>query len=154
MIDGMNDISIFIPAPGKPLPAFIAPRSAIVGLEPQGDRIAVYYEGNIYETPAMARFADRVYAAAGRLEAHYTTVARALLSVGDLAHIGYWNDEDGLVLLDGHEAARALAAYLETGHLNPEDLVGTSSSRWQIKRDMATARASSDTATRMAADWY
>jgi hypothetical protein len=150
----MNDISIFVPAPGKPLTPFIAGRSAIVGCEPQDGRISVYYEGNIYGYPGMTRFADRVAAAAGRLAEHYPTVARASLPTSDLARIGYWDDEAGVVVLDEPGAQATLAAYLETDALDPDELVGISSSRWQIRRDLETAKVSPDPAVRFAAAWY
>ena len=150
----MDTISIFVPAPGKSLSPFIAARSAIVGREPDGGRISVYYEGNIYDYSGMIRFADRVACAAGRLVERYPTVARASLPESDLARIGYWDDEAGLVIPDEPGAQAALAAYLETAILDPDELVGISSSRWQIRRELEAARASADPAVRFAASWY
>jgi len=151
---GMNNISIFVPAPGHPLSPFIAPGSAIVGREPVSGRISVYYEGNIYNTPGLARFADRVFTAAGRLAERYPTVARASLSATSLRRIGRWDDERGEVVLDEPQADALLAAYLGLGVLDRSELVALGSSRWQIRRDLEAARTSADPATRAAADWY
>ena len=150
----MNNISIFVPAPGHPLSPFIAPGSAIVGREPVSGRISVYYEGNIYNTPGLARFADRVFTAAGRLAERYPTVARASLPATSLRRIGRWDDERGEVVLDERQADALLAAYLGLGVLDRSELVALGSSRWQIRRDLAAAHASADPATRAAADWY
>jgi hypothetical protein len=150
----MDDISIFVPAPGKSLSPFIAAHSAIVGREPDGGRISVYYEGNIYDYPGMIRFADRVACAAGRLAERYPTVARASLPESDLERIGYWDDEAGLVVLDEPGAPAVLASYLDTDVLDPDELVGVSSSRWQIRRELEAAQASADPSVRFAATWY
>lgn len=68
---------VFVPREGDPATKGIGKGSGIVGAPlPGTDRVVVDYEGAIYEQAGMARLADRVFYAHGRLVERYPTVAR------------------------------------------------------------------------------
>lgn len=91
MIDEM--LKVYVPTLTAPIRKTIVPGSAIVsrGTPDKDGYLLVYFEGNIYNSPAMRRFSQRVLHAAGRLVTRYPTIALANIKRDDMMPIGlYW----------------------------------------------------------------
>ncbi len=97
--------------------------SGIVGEPiPGAERVLVYYEGRIYGQSEMARLADRVFYAHGRLTEHYPTVAQMMLPPSSLVEVGTFDPPSGTIApVDAHAEA-ALATWLESEALDPAEL--------------------------------
>lgn len=134
--------------------AGIEPGSAIVGgaQEAPTGFIAVDYEGNVYGSEQLRRYADRAIHAADRHVTRYPTAARTWVRDEELVAIGWIDTEAGEVVLDGPEARHRLAAWLGTSELDPDELLA-SASRFLMRRELAEARASGDPRRRFVADW-
>jgi hypothetical protein len=89
----------------------ILPKSGIVAsLSPQRPAVCIDYEGNLYGSAALARFADRVAQAAARHLTGYPTVARAVVAVDAVITVGTWDEVLGRVDVSD---ADALAEWLQ-----------------------------------------
>jgi hypothetical protein len=146
-------LQVYVPAdPDRPVLA-IEPGSGIVGgrqFAPEG-RLAVDYEGNVYQTPQFARFASRVHHAAGRHSTNYPTVARAWAKAEDLVCIGEFNESSGEVIIYGDEERGLLCRWLGVDELDADELQAEGA-RFEMRREIIAARASGNPALRFAAD--
>ena len=104
--------------------------SGIVGApSPGADLILVYYEGALYGQTDMARLADRVFYAHGRLVERYPTVARMTLPSNLLSEVGTFDPDSGTIApVDAH-AESALASWLGTEDLDQSELCRSSRAR-------------------------
>lgn len=135
--------AVYLPLTAR-LRATIAAGSGIVG-SPDADRITLDYEGAIYHQESLARFADRVYYAAGRHLVRYPTVARLSVKPADVRRIGTFDGNEGEVHLVRGEAT-ALAAWLGVGHISRTELLATGS-RYEKRRSIRAALASGNAVT-------
>ncbi len=112
---------VFVPREGAA--AGIRAGSGIVGDPMPGEELVrIYYEGAIYGQSEMARLADRVFYAHGRLVFRYPTVARMTLPAASLIEVGTFDPPTGTITpVDAH-AERALAAWLGRETLDPAEL--------------------------------
>ncbi len=87
---------IYVPAPGHPALAGIAPGSGIVGSPerlvgrggPDIELVTIDYEGNLYGASNVRTWADRVLVAEGRQRVWYPTVARRVVPSEALVRVG------------------------------------------------------------------
>lgn len=92
-------LTVYLPA--DPAESIIAAGSGIVGtpahefmpMLPEGDRLTIDYEGDLFGAANIVTYADRVLHAAGRHAAKYPTTARTTLSVEDLTAVGTFDGE-------------------------------------------------------------
>lgn len=112
---------VFVPLKGAP--TGIRTGSGIVAAPLPGEEfVHVYYEGAIYGQSEMARLADRVFYAHGRLAANYPTVAQLTLPAASLTEIGTFDPPSGTITLIDADAEAALASWLGTDVLDPAEL--------------------------------
>lgn len=140
-------VRVFVPA--DPKRTTIAPGSAIVGglqEAPQG-RTVVDYEGDIYGSESLARYADRVNQAAGRHADNYPTVARQMVPSDSLVEVGCYSPESGQVLLHGPEEQQLLADWLGATDIDSDELQA-SGVRFQVRHEIQQAMASHHPALR------
>lgn len=115
---------VYLPAPGHPAMAGIAPRSGIVGEpRPGGEEVLIYYEGAIYNQVGMDRLADRVFHAHGRLRERYPTLATRVVPRDSLIVVGTFDPRGGRIILTGPHSEREVAAWLGTEWLHPAELL-------------------------------
>lgn len=144
---------VYVPAPGSRLTHRVAPASAVVATDPGGAgdrdeaRTEVDFEGNVYGSASLSRYADRVLHAADRHHARYPTVARAVVSAGELRRVGVYDGIVGEVRLDGDEAAAALAQWLGVAPDALGDQLLTSAVRHQVARQVRELMAHGDPAS-------
>lgn len=113
-----NRLNVYIPRQGSRLASVITTGSGIVGSTekfPDGDRIVIDYEGNIYGASNVKTYADRLDVAAGRhlfnYPHRYPTIARMYLprDTDELIKIGSFStgptNYKGLVLEEPVEVA-------------------------------------------------
>jgi len=113
----MPVLSIFVPAAGKEHMNGIDARSAIVGvLQPNADRVTVYYEGNRYNASNGHRYDQKLELAAGRLVQRYPTIARSSLAVEALDVVGEYNtDTRSIRVLDAGKLNAWAGETVESG---------------------------------------
>jgi hypothetical protein len=114
---------VYVPVPGSALATVVAPRSGMVG-EPhsRGEKVLVYYEGNLYGAYNVVTFADRVMIAAGRASQRYPTQAFAAAEPEELCMVGAYDPLRGEVRLSDPEA---LAQWLGTASVEQGELLTT-----------------------------
>lgn len=118
-------LAVFVPAASNDLMA-LAPGTAIVG--PAGideaEEVTVYFEGAL-RNPEAGRntYADRAYIAASWLIMHHPTNACATVSREALCHIGWFDPEKGITLLDNEYAKEILASWLGVETIEENDLL-------------------------------
>jgi len=112
---------VFVPR--EAAAAGIRDGSGVVGAPLPGEQLVnVYYEGALYGQSEMARLADRVFYAHGRLVEHYPTVARKTLPVASLIEVGTFDPPSGTITpVDAH-AEVTLATWLGSETLDPAEL--------------------------------
>lgn len=132
----------------------IAVGSGIVGpVSPDSaGRTLIDYEGNVYGSTNLIRFADRVANAASRHIERYPTVARAYVRASDLQRVGSWDAIEGNIELDSTNEAE-LAAWLGVSVIDPVELLATGA-RYEQRRDIRAALASGDPTQVAAARFY
>jgi len=114
---------VFVPREGDPTTKGIRKGSGIVGAPlPGAERVVVDYEGTIYEQTEMARLADRVFYAHGRLVDRYPTVGRMVVPRTSLVDVGTFDPTSGTIAPVGEEAEAAMAAWLGSEQLDPAEL--------------------------------
>jgi hypothetical protein len=117
-------LAIYVPAsPTSPPVAHIAPGSGIVGplVTDAAGTISVDYEGAVHGQANLVTYADRVRHAADRQRQHYPTVARCVVSRGDLRQVG-WFDPAGLSITLLDDAEESLAPWLGVEAIDPKEL--------------------------------
>jgi hypothetical protein len=141
---------IYVPIEGGGVLAKVIPASAIVGfpLETEPNTIHVYYEGNLYNSADLRRFADRAKFAAGRCRwfrlnmdewqrehgnspppateygyVGYPTRAHAFVSSVELVQVAVYDDVLGIVAAIGVDQALLLRAWI--GPTDPLDYFAT-----------------------------
>jgi hypothetical protein len=142
---------VFVPTDGQDHLG-IVPGSGIVG-EPQGDGLLlIHYEGNIYGSGEMQRYADRVYHAHGRHQAKAPTIARSLVGAERLVQIGRFDPVEGEVTLsDGGELA--LCHWLAVERIAPDEL-RSGANHFEQRRTVRGMLSSSDPAVQLRARWF
>lgn len=112
---------VFVPRDGARLN--ISPGSGIVGVPMPGlELVVVYFQGSAEGQPGLARLADRVFHAHGRLVERYPTVARMTLPPNLLREVGTFDPASGAVSpVDAHSET-ILAAWLGSEELDPAEL--------------------------------
>lgn len=112
---------VFVPHEGAA--ERIRPGSGIVAAPlPGEDLVHVYFEGAVYRQRDMARLADRVFHAHGRLVENYPTVARMTLPPASLIEVGTFDPPSGTIApIDAHAEA-VLASWLGSEVLDPAEL--------------------------------
>jgi hypothetical protein len=114
---------VFVPHEGDVATRGILPGSGIVGAPlPGAERVVVYYEGARYGQSEMARLADRVFYAHGRLVEEYPTVARMRLPRTSLVEVGTFDPASGTIAPVDSASQAALAAWLGAEKLDPAEL--------------------------------
>lgn len=113
------ELTVYVPTPGSSAERIIARGSAIVGERPQDGRIHVHYEGNVYGSESLARFAQRCLHAAGRYIERYPTVAQVWLEENELVAVGSWDEERGVAQLDADQSV--WGRWLDCGVLDELD---------------------------------
>lgn len=112
---------VFVPREG--VATIIRDGSGIVGAHlPDEELVHVYYEGAIYGQSEMARLADRVFFAHGRLVEHYPTVAQMRVPVASLVEVGTFDPPSGTVTPVNARSEAILANWLGTEVLDPVEL--------------------------------
>ena len=122
MFDSLK-LAVFVPANTTvPIAALVAAGSAIVGPagSAEAEHVTVDYEGTIHGSANVKTYADRARLAAGRLAAHYPTVARSVVPRSELRQVGWFDPEHGIMLLD--DAKDALAPWLGGDAIDPKEL--------------------------------
>jgi hypothetical protein len=140
----VKDIVVYVPAGATSFG--IAPRSGIVG-RPDGERLLVDYEGNVYGAQNLRRYADRLLQAHGRQQARYPTVARIWVERAAMRRVGSLDVAEGRVVLDDAQAEQAVAAWLGQSVLDPAELESDSAHHLR-RREWRAAAASPDPALR------
>ena len=119
---------VFVPREGDPATKGIRKSSGIVGAPlPGAERVVVDYEGAIYEQTKMARLADRVFYAHGRLVERYPTVARITVPRASLIEVGTFDPAGGTIAPVDEGAEAALASWLGSEQLDPAELARSGS---------------------------
>ena len=95
-------------------------KSGIVGRPTQSGRIELYFEGNRYGASNIKTFADRVYHAADRMQMRYPTIARSVVSEGEVIKVGWFNGQTVAVTNES-----ALASWLGVDQIDPAELQRT-----------------------------
>lgn len=114
---------VFVPREGDRSTKGIRRGSGVVGApQPGAERVAVYYEGAIYEQPELARLADRVFHAHGRLVENYPTVATMAVARASLVEVGTFDPASGTITPIDAAAEAALAVWLGSERLDPAEL--------------------------------
>lgn len=154
-------LNVYVPRPGSRQELAIDSGSGIVGTpDPDGERILIDYQGNVrFPNESFARFADRVMHAGGRhawieedgAVIRYPTIARSHVPAAELLEVGSYDDLEGVVTLAGPAAEAALACWLETPALGPDELLTSASVRHMMRREVKQALASSDPRSHLAA---
>jgi hypothetical protein len=142
-------VAVYLPASPLRSPlGYIEPGSGIVGKPAGTDRVHLYYEGNRYRASGMARYADRVHHAAGRMLHNAPTSARTLAPAAALVEIGLYDWREGQVhLLDDPAVYEQLAAWLgldpaaTAGGALAAELQTAGSSRHTQRREIRAALA-------------
>lgn len=113
---------VFVPREGAA--TGIRAGSGIVGAAPlPGEELVrIYYEGAIYGQSEMARLADRVFYAHGRLVENYPTVAKMALPVASLVEVGTFDPASGTITVVDGQAEAVLATWLGREALDPAEL--------------------------------
>lgn len=84
-------LTVYVPAPDSPFSALVWAGSAIVGRQPHGGQVEVYYEGA--RDGRAPHLHARLELAAGRLLERYPTVARALVPAQELVAVGAYDPD-------------------------------------------------------------
>lgn len=114
---------VYVPCEGDSTTDGIRAGSGIVGAPVPGDEhVVVDFEGAVYEQSGMARLADRVFYAHGRLGERYPTVARMTLRRASLVEVGTFDPPSGAIALIDAHAEAALATWLGSEELDPAEL--------------------------------
>lgn len=90
---------VFVPQPGAVERLGILPGTAIVGTR-QGALLRIDFEGNRYGAVNLRRFEERVRCAHDRHVSGYPTTARMLVAHDDMAIVGFFDPEAGLLVVD------------------------------------------------------
>jgi hypothetical protein len=140
---------IYVPRQAQRILAELAAGSAIVGfpVESNPTLLHVFYEGNRYNSPDLARFADRVKHAAGRCRwqrlnleqwrrehgdtpppseygyISFPTTAQAIVPTELLAEVALYDDVLGIVTPKDVDGARTLHDWIGTD--DPNELFAT-----------------------------
>jgi hypothetical protein len=142
---------VYVPVPGAPDGAIIAPGSGIVGTvldpidgDPNGARLRIDYEGDIHGLTPASTFADRVERATGRHRWNaglgYPTVARSVVPPDAMASVGTFDPDTGEVTLTN---SGLLLRWLEVAELDPAQLASTDL-RHERRRQWRAAASSPD----------
>jgi len=121
MDDAIAQLPVYVPAPDAPIRSTILAGSGIVGTL-EHDRLLCDYEGNRYRSPQLARYADRVFHAAGRHLERYPTVARVWVSPEQMIEVGWFDRRTGRVELHDTEARLLVADWLSVESIDPAEL--------------------------------
>lgn len=116
-------LTIYVPAEGTQLE--LEPGAAIVGTPSDDDEsVLIDYQGKGGDRPLQQfeRFIDRVRYAAGRHRDRYPTTTRRLVPARQLAAVGRYDEREQVIYIDGSEAKRRLAAWLDLDELDLGDL--------------------------------
>lgn len=108
--------------------AVVAPVAALVS---RTERVLVHYESNRFGAENMHRFVEKVHHAAGRADAHYPTIAKALVRRDALHRVALYDLRLGLLRIAD---AAALARWAGEGldcHFDQE--------AWQIAQWIQSA---------------
>jgi hypothetical protein len=117
---------VFVPREGDLSTGGILAGSGIVGAPlPGAERVAVYYEGARHAQVGMARLADRVLHAYGRLRAGYPTTARMAAPRGSLVEVATFDPACAAITTIDAASEAALAGWLGAEELDPAELVPT-----------------------------
>jgi|GEM_PF-1831246 len=117
---------VYVPREGDVATKGILPGSGIVGVPlPGAEHVVVYYEGARYGQSEIARLADRVFFAHGRLVEEYPTVAQMRLPRTSLVEVGTFDPLSRTVAPIDAQAEAALAAWLGADQLDPAELART-----------------------------
>lgn len=138
---------IYVPTKGHPAVAGILPGSGIVG-RPRGGSILADYEGNRFNGPSLAVYADRVHHAAGRAATGYPTVARSLMPADALTPVAFYDDQEGQIVPDDAQAEQMICAWLGAELLDAAQLRTTGASH-ERRREIRAALASHNPAVRL-----
>jgi hypothetical protein len=84
-------IPVYIPHPESLLCTTIAKGSGIVGQPMGSDGVTIYYEGNLYGSASLRRYAERVLQAAARMRARYPTKGTSLVDPRELIQVGVYD---------------------------------------------------------------
>jgi hypothetical protein len=121
---------VFVPRAGDPATAGILPGSGIVGLpQPGAERVLVHYEGARYGQVGMARLADRVLHAHGRLAHNYPTVARMSSPRASLVEVATYSPSAATITPIDAASEAAIAAWIGAETLDPAELVASGGRR-------------------------
>lgn len=91
----MVAIEVYVPVPGRL--EQIADGSGIVGTRLEDGRVRIDFEGNLHGAVNVVTYADRVEIACGRHQVSYPTVARMSVPAADVAAVGVFDPETGVV---------------------------------------------------------
>lgn len=106
-------VYLFVPVAGTYAATRIAPRSGVVGVHYEGDRVETYYEGWLFSPPSddvHENWRRAVELAAGRLVTAYPTVAQSLFPADSLVRVGHFSVRHGITV----DEPSALEAWLTT----------------------------------------
>jgi hypothetical protein len=114
---------VFVPREGDVATAGILAGSGIVGAPlPGAERVVVYFEGARHGQVGMARLADRVFHAYGRLVERYPTTARMSAPRASLVEVGTFDPVAAAITAIDAASEAALAAWLGEAELDPAEL--------------------------------
>jgi len=149
-IENYGPFPVYVPRIREGILAEILDGSAIVGFPPEADpdRVHIYYEGNRYSSPDLARFADRVVHAAARCRwqrfdaerwqrehanmppprtehgfVGYPTSAQAIVDADRITAVALFDDVLGFVSATGPQQARLLSDWIHSS--DPFELIAT-----------------------------
>lgn len=151
--DHPKTLTVYLPRDiERPLLGIREGSGIVGGCQPApSGRIAVDYEGNIYGSNGLSRYANRVLHAAGRHATAYPTVARARVEADELVAIGEFDETSGEITLAGDDEREQLCRWLGVSDLD-DDALRADGARFQMRREIIAASSSPDPARRHAAE--
>lgn len=146
-------LTVFVPAESAHLLAGVASGSAIVGghLPAVAGWVCIDYEGDIYSSETLGRFANRANIAAGRHLENYPTIARRQVGRSELIAVGEFDTLSGAVQLSGPRERELLCRWLGAEDLS-EDELQAEGMRFEMRREVLEGLRSPDPARRHLAE--
>lgn len=118
-----HTLAMYVPVSASvPIATIVARGSALVGpiTSVDTEHIPVYDEGKVLGYANVKTYADGASVAAGRLIACYPTVARSVVLRSELLHVGLFDPDTGITLLD--DAKEAVASWLGVNEVEEKEL--------------------------------
>lgn len=151
-----EEIVVWVPT-GRIASRIRAGSGVVSSRPPVGGRITIDFEGNLYGSPALAVYANRVLHAWDRQHTDYPTVARLRAEAEDLIRVGTFDPEEGEICLTDPDAVEdnggVLAAWLGVESVLDQELKSTGA-RYTDRRNLRAMLHSGDPTKIATAKWW